>query len=76
MGRAARLTVFVIDMYQRLISPALPRRCRFEPTCSAYAVEAVQEHGALRGIGLALRRIARCHPFNAGGLDPVPRRPA
>jgi uncharacterized protein len=76
MGRAARLTVFVIDMYQRLISPALPRRCRFEPTCSTYAVEAVQEHGALRGIGLALRRIARCHPFNAGGLDPVPRRPA
>ncbi|MGH2817058.1 MAG: membrane protein insertion efficiency factor YidD [Actinomycetota bacterium] len=76
MGRAARLTVFLIGVYRRLISPALPRRCRFEPTCSAYAVEAVKEHGALRGLGLALRRIGRCHPFNAGGLDPVPRRPA
>jgi uncharacterized protein len=76
MGRAARLTVLLIGIYQRLISPALPRRCRFEPTCSAYAAEAVREHGALRGLGLALRRIARCHPFNAGGLDPVPRRPA
>jgi putative membrane protein insertion efficiency factor len=76
MGRAARLAVFLIGIYQQLISPALPRRCRFEPTCSTYAAEAVREHGALRGLGLALGRIARCHPFNAGGLDPVPRRPA
>jgi putative membrane protein insertion efficiency factor len=76
MSRSARLAVFLIGIYRRVISPALPRRCRFEPSCSAYAVEAVREHGALRGLGLALRRISRCHPLNPGGLDPVPRRSA
>jgi putative membrane protein insertion efficiency factor len=76
MSRTARLVVFLIGIYQRVISPALPRRCRFEPSCSAYAIEAVREHGALRGLGLGLRRISRCHPWNPGGLDPVPRRSA
>jgi putative membrane protein insertion efficiency factor len=71
---AARLVVFVIGVYQRAISPAFPRRCRFEPTCSAYAIEAVREHGAVRGLGLGLRRIVRCHPLHPGGVDPVPRR--
>lgn len=75
MSRTARAVVFLIGLYQKVISPALPRRCRFEPTCSAYMIEAVREHGAVRGTGLGLRRIVRCHPFNPGGVDPVPRRP-
>jgi uncharacterized protein len=74
MSNAARAVVWLIGVYRRAISPALPRRCRFEPTCSAYTIEAVREHGALRGLGLGLRRIARCHPLNPGGVDPVPRR--
>jgi putative membrane protein insertion efficiency factor len=74
MSNGARVVVLLIGVYQRAISPALPRRCRFEPTCSAYTIEAVREHGALRGLGLGLRRIIRCHPFNPGGVDPVPRR--
>jgi putative membrane protein insertion efficiency factor len=74
MSNAARLVVWLIGVYRRAISPALPRRCRFEPTCSAYTIEAVRAYGALRGLGLGLRRIVRCHPFNPGGVDPVPRR--
>jgi hypothetical protein len=60
--------------YRRFISPLLPPRCRFEPSCSAYALGALQEHGAARGLWLAAARIARCHPFNPGGYDPVPPR--
>ena len=74
MSTMARVVVFVIGVYRRAISPAFPRRCRFEPTCSAYTIEAVREYGALRGLGLGLWRIVRCHPFNPGGVDPVPRR--
>jgi uncharacterized protein len=76
MSNTARVVVWLIGVYRRAISPALPRRCRFEPTCSAYTMEAVREHGALRGVGLGLRRIVRCHPLNPGGVDPVPRRSA
>ncbi|HHC07370.1 MAG TPA: membrane protein insertion efficiency factor YidD [Actinobacteria bacterium] len=61
-----------IRAYRRWLSPLLGPRCRFHPTCSAYALEAVERHGALRGGGLALRRIGRCHPFHPGGNDPVP----
>jgi putative membrane protein insertion efficiency factor len=64
--------VILVTGYRRLISPLLGQRCRFAPSCSAYAVEAIRAHGALRGSGLAVRRIARCHPFNPGGHDPVP----
>lgn len=64
----------VLAGYQRFISPLLGARCRFYPSCSAYAMEAVQVHGALRGSWLAVRRLSRCHPFHPGGLDPVPRR--
>lgn len=64
----------LIRLYQRLLSPLLGPRCRFHPTCSAYALEAIERHGALRGSWLAGRRIVRCHPLNEGGLDPVPER--
>jgi putative membrane protein insertion efficiency factor len=69
---AARVLMTVITGYRRFISPLLGARCRFAPSCSAYALEAVREHGALRGTWLAVRRIGRCHPFNPGGFDPVP----
>ena len=66
------LLVFAIRLYQRLLSPLLGPRCRFYPSCSAYAVEALERHGALRGSWLAARRVCRCHPLNEGGFDPVP----
>ena len=67
-----RLLALLIRGYQRLLSPLLPPSCRFYPSCSQYALEAVNRHGALKGTWLAARRLARCHPFNAGGFDPVP----
>ncbi|ULQ48234.1 membrane protein insertion efficiency factor YidD [Flagellatimonas centrodinii] len=66
------LLIACIRVYQRLISPLLPPRCRYYPSCSHYAVQALQVHGPLRGSGLALRRILRCHPLAPGGYDPVP----
>jgi putative membrane protein insertion efficiency factor len=71
----ARLLIIPIIGYQRFISPLLGPRCRFAPSCSAYALEALRRHGAARGLWLAVRRLARCHPFNPGGYDPVPARP-
>lgn len=62
----------LIRLYQLVISPVLPPACRFTPSCSHYALEAVTRHGALRGSWLAARRLARCHPFHPGGFDPVP----
>ena len=70
----ARLLIGGISLYRRLVSPLLPRSCRFHPTCSEFAVEAVRAHGAGRGLVLAVRRVARCHPWSAGGVDPVPGR--
>lgn len=64
--------VGLIRLYQRTLSRLLPGVCRFRPSCSEYAVEALRIHGAWRGSGLALRRLARCHPFHPGGDDPVP----
>ena len=68
----ARVIVAPIRFYQRFVSPALPASCRYYPTCSSYAVEALQVHGAVRGIWLAVRRLGRCHPWHEGGMDPVP----
>ena len=65
------LIVTLLLGYQRWISPLLPSACRFHPTCSEYALQAVRRYGARRGSWMALRRLARCHPLNAGGLDPV-----
>ncbi|HJA78628.1 membrane protein insertion efficiency factor YidD [uncultured Desulfovibrio sp.] len=73
-----RLLILPIRLYQLCISPLLPPSCRFVPTCSAYAIEAISRHGALRGGWLTLRRLARCHPWGGSGYDPVPpvpRRP-
>ena len=63
--------IYLLRGYQVLISPLLPPACRFTPTCSEYAIEAVRQYGALRGIYMAARRLLRCHPFHPGGYDPV-----
>jgi putative membrane protein insertion efficiency factor len=67
-----KLLALVVRGYQVAVSPMLGMHCRFAPSCSSYAIEAIERHGALRGAWLALRRVARCHPFTAGGYDPVP----
>jgi uncharacterized protein len=66
-----RVVAAPIVAYQRLVSPALGRRCKYEPTCSAYAVQAIREFGILRGLVLAAWRLLRCNPFSHGGFDPV-----
>jgi uncharacterized protein len=80
MSLLARVLTLLVVAYRRYVSPALPARCRFYPSCSAYALEALARHGAVRGTGLAVWRLLRCHPFHPGGFDPVPdpnrRRPA
>ena len=72
MNLATRLLRGVVLAYRIGLSPVLPSRCRFEPTCSGYALEALERHGALRGSWLALCRVARCHPWGGWGHDPVP----
>lgn len=69
-----RVLLLPVRFYRKFISPALPPTCRFHPSCSAYAVEALTVHGALRGSWLTLRRLGRCGPWHPGGLDPVPPR--
>lgn len=71
--KAARiLAIGLIRGYQLLLSPVLPASCRYQPTCSAYAIEAIQRHGALAGSWLAAKRLGRCHPWGGSGYDPVP----
>ena len=72
MNILQRLVILPISFYQRAVSPLLPPACRYTPTCSQYMVEAVQKHGALKGLYLGIRRILRCHPWGGYGYDPVP----
>lgn len=67
-----RFLVALVVAYRRWVSPALPARCRFHPTCSSYAVTALRTHGAVTGLLLTVWRVLRCHPFHPGGYDPVP----
>ncbi|MDA3918398.1 MAG: membrane protein insertion efficiency factor YidD [Deltaproteobacteria bacterium] len=66
------LLSLLIKFYQYFISPLTGQNCRYVPTCSAYAIEAIEKHGSLKGTALAVKRVLRCHPFHAGGFDPVP----
>ncbi|MBM3760584.1 MAG: membrane protein insertion efficiency factor YidD [Acidobacteria bacterium] len=66
------ILIAILKIYKRVLSPMLPSACRFHPTCSVYAMEAIDRHGAMRGTGMAICRICKCHPFHAGGFDPVP----
>ncbi len=66
-----QLALTVLRIYKRWVSPAIPSACRFYPTCSEYMMEAIERHGVLRGVGMGLRRLLRCHPFHQGGVDPV-----
>jgi len=70
----ATLLLAPIRLYKAVLSPLLPPMCRFHPSCSVYAMGAITVHGPFRGLWLAVRRLSRCHPFNPGGLDPVPPR--
>ncbi len=74
MNPLKSLVLLILRGYKRVISPLLGTRCRFYPSCSSYAMQAVERFGVLRGGWLAARRIARCHPLNPGGVDPVPER--
>ena len=69
-----QLLIYLVKAYRYLLSPLLGNHCRFYPSCSSYALTALQEHGAARGSWLAVRRISRCHPFHPGGIDPVPEK--
>jgi putative membrane protein insertion efficiency factor len=73
-----RLLIGLVRGYKRIVSPLLPPACRFMPTCSEYAAEAIEKHGPINGVRLAVRRIVRCAPWHPGGFDPVPegRRPS
>lgn len=69
-----KILILLIRFYQKFISPMFPAKCRFYPTCSQYTLEAIKEHGAIKGTYLGIRRILKCHPFHEGGYDPVPKR--
>lgn len=68
----SNIFIGIIRFYQGAISPMTPATCRYQPTCSQYAVEAIQKHGPVKGVWLAIKRIARCHPWGGSGYDPVP----
>ena len=74
MTTGARVGIVLVRAYQLALSPFAGGACRFTPSCSDYAIQAIQEHGAVRGLGLALKRVGRCHPLGSSGFDPVPRR--
>jgi putative membrane protein insertion efficiency factor len=68
----ARFFIWLIKLYQMALSPYFGQQCRFDPTCSQYAIEAIAHHGVIRGVGYTLRRLSHCHPWHNGGHDPVP----
>jgi putative membrane protein insertion efficiency factor len=68
----ANVFIAVLKFYKRFMSPLLPSACRFHPTCSVYMMEAIEKHGAVRGVAMGLKRLGKCHPFHSGGFDPVP----
>ena len=72
LNLAQHSLVLLLLFYKSAVSPFLPSACKYEPTCSMYAKEAVERHGALKGLWLAIKRLLRCHPFTRGGFDPVP----
>lgn len=74
-GAAARAVIYVIDLYRNMVSPLRLPSCRFTPTCSQYAVDALSEYGLVRGGWLAIVRLAKCGPWHSGGWDPIPERP-
>ena len=76
MTGAAGIILFLLQSYKRFISPMLPLACRYQPTCSEYAMEAVERYGALRGLWMASRRVLRCHPLGGSGYDPVVKKVA
>ncbi len=67
-----KILLYMVKFYQKFISPMFPPTCRFSPTCSHYAVEAITKYGAIKGLYLSIKRILKCHPFHKGGYDPVP----
>ena len=75
MTLSVRLGLVAVRAYQLAIAPFTGGACRFSPSCSEYALEAIETHGLLKGLALAVRRVARCHPFGGAGIDPVPPRP-
>jgi len=70
----AKVAILLIKGYQKILSPWLGQRCRFHPSCSNYCIEALQQHGMVRGLWLGFKRILKCQPFHPGGYDPVPER--
>jgi putative membrane protein insertion efficiency factor len=75
MSWSVRLGLLMVRAYQLVIAPFTGGACRFSPSCSEYALEAIETHGLVKGLALAVRRVARCHPFGGAGIDPVPPRP-
>ena len=71
MNLPRAIAIGLIRVYKLVISPLLPSACRFHPTCSEYMKDAIEKHGVLKGVGMGLRRLSRCHPFHQGGFDPV-----
>ncbi len=74
MSLLKKIFIFPVKIYQKLISPLLPKSCRYEPTCSHYMIQAIEEWGVVKGTYLGLRRIGRCHPWGGVGHDPVPKK--
>ncbi len=70
----AKVAIMLVRLYQKMVSPWLGPRCRFHPSCSNYCIEALQQHGMVRGLWLGVKRIFKCHPFHPGGYDPVPEK--